>query len=148
MDLLALIMGAILSGSTIVEYGKQPLDLPPVKQVSTETIYHSGFSYEDPRQLVVQKAYDLGWLDFVLMLECENWNWAIDAKWDRGHAYGLCQMNDRYHNIPQEYFTSWEYQVEYCYKKWSTWTRFYGPDRKIKGQKCKDYVRNRFIISS
>lgn len=148
MDFLALILGAVLSGNTIVEYGKQPLDLPLVEQHSTETIHHSGFSFEDPRQAIIQKAYDLGGIEFVLMLECENGNWSIDGRGDRGHAWGLCQMNDKYHNIPKEYFEDREYQLEYCYQKWKWGTKFYWPKRKIKGQYCKDYVRDRFTITS
>lgn len=147
MDFLALLLWAVLSGGTIVEYGKQPLDLPLVEQVSTETIHHSGFSSEDQRQAIIQYAYDLGGLDFVLMLECENGNRSLEARWDRWHAYGLCQMNDRYHKIPSEYFTDWKFQVDYCYQKWSTWTPFYWPDRKVHWMKCKDYVRDRFIIN-
>lgn len=146
MSLLALLMGAVISW-WVIQYWNQPLDMGLVAQESTQTIHHSGFSDEDQRQAIIQYAYDLWWLDFVLMIECENWNWSIKAKWDWWHAYGLCQMNDRWHKIPQEYFTSWEYQVEYCYKKWSTGTKFYGPDRKVKGQTCKNYVKNRFIIS-
>lgn len=146
MSFLALLLWAVMSGGTVVEYGKQPLDMGLVEQVSTQHIYHSWFSSDDPRQAIIQKAYDLWWLDFVLMIECENWNWSPDAVWDSGKAHGLCQMNTRRHKLPQEYYTSWEYQVEYCYKKWSTWTKFYWPNRRINGQLCKDYVRDRFII--
>jgi hypothetical protein len=38
MSFLALILGAVLSGSTVVEYGKQPLDEGLVEQVSTQQI--------------------------------------------------------------------------------------------------------------
>jgi hypothetical protein len=36
MSLLALILGAVMSGSTVIEYGKQPLDEGLVEQVSTQ----------------------------------------------------------------------------------------------------------------
>lgn len=146
MSLLALLMWAVLSGSTVIEYGKQPLDMGLVEQSTTPHIRHLWYSSDNERQAMVQRAYDLGWLDFVLMIECESW-FNPKARWDSWRAYGLCQMNNRWHKIPQEYFTSWKYQVEYCYKKWSTGTKFYGPDRKVKGQTCKNYVKNRFIIS-
>lgn len=146
MSLLALIMGAVLSGNTIVEYGKQPLDQGLTELVTTQHIEHIWFSYNDPRQAIIQKAYNMGGLEFVLMLECENWNWALDAVWDHGRAFGLCQMNDRYHKIPSQYFEDREFQLEYCYQKWSSGTPFYGPTRKIKGMKCKDYVLDRFVI--
>lgn len=38
MSFLALILGAVLSGSTVIEYGKQPLDEGLVEQVSTQQI--------------------------------------------------------------------------------------------------------------
>lgn len=146
MSLLALIMWAVLSGGTVVEYGKQPLDQGLTELVSTEQITHTGFSSDDQRQAIIQKAYNMGGLEFVLMLECENGNWSINARWDHGHAYWLCQINDRYHKIPSQYFTDWEFQLDYCYQKWSSGTPFYGPTRKIKWQKCKDYVLDRFVI--
>ena len=94
---------------------------------------------------MVNYAYKLWGYDFMSMIECENWNWNINTIWDNGHAYGLCQMNDRYHkDIPAEYFTSWQTQIEYCYQKRSNWTVFYWPDRIIKGKKCYEYVKDRF----
>lgn len=137
----------VLLGLTVTKPLDYGFDYSPVEQVSTQTIHHSGFSSGDQRQAIIQYAYDLGGLDFVTMIECENGNRSLEARWDRGHAWGLCQMNDRYHKIPSEYFGDWKFQVDYCYKKWSTWTPFYWPDRRIKGMKCRDYVRDRFIIN-
>lgn len=145
MSFLALIMWAVISGNTIIEYGKQPLDINLVEQVSTQTIHHTGFASWDNRQLMIQKAYDLWGLDFVTMIECESW-FNPKAKWDSGKSYGLCQINSRWHKIPKEYYDSWEYQIDYCYQKWKGWTKFYWPNRRIKGQLCKDYVLDRFII--
>lgn len=133
---------SVLVGTTVVEN-----NINDVVPTETINIQHTWFSSSDERQLMVQKAYDIGGLDFVLMLECENGNRNPSAVWDSWRSHGLCQMNTRWHKLPQEYYTSWEYQIEYCYKKWSTWTKFYGPNRKIKGQTCKNYVKNRFIIS-
>lgn len=60
------------------------------------------------------------------MIECENGNWDIHAVGDSGHARGLCQIHDRYHkDVPADYNTSWQVQVEYCYQKWSSGTKFY-----------------------
>lgn len=145
MSLLALIMWAIITGSTVVEYGKQPLDYGMAEQLSTQTIRHTGFASWDNRQLMIQRAYDLWGLDFVTMIECESW-FNPKAKGDSGKSYGLCQMNSRWHKIPKEYYDSWEYQINYCYQKRKGWTRYYWPDRIINWMKCKDYVRNRFII--
>ena len=146
MSLLALILGAVLSGNTIVEYGKQPIDVSPVEQVSTQTIHHMGFSSGDQRQLMIQKAYDLGGLDFVTMLECESgFNpLAIGDSW---RSYGLCQINTRWHTVTEEYKNSWEVQIETCYQKRKSWTKFYWPNRKINWVACKDHVKSRFIIN-
>ena len=147
MEILTTILGVLMLGSTVADYSKVLPDIAQVEQVSTQTIYHSGFSSWDRRQLIIQEAYNLWGLDFVLMLECENWNRSPDAVWDGGHSYGLCQMNNRWHNIPSEYYNDWKFQLEYCYKKWSTWTKFYWPSRNIHGTKCSTYVRDRFILS-
>lgn len=146
MTLLEAIMWCVLLGTTVVECPWLPLDYGLPNKVSTDYIEHTWFSSEDQRQLMVDKAYELWGLDFVLMLECENGNWSIKQVGDWGHSFGLCQMNNRRHNIPKEYYNSREYQIDYCYQKWSSWTKFYGPNRKINGQTCKNYVRDRFII--
>lgn len=110
-------------------------------------IVHKWFKEDDIRQKYVQYAYKLGGMDFVTTLECENGNWSLKAVWDGWKAFGLCQMNTRFHKLPEWYMDIRQVQVEYCYQKWSTWTRYYWPDRKIKWQKCKDYVLDRFIIN-
>lgn len=108
-------------------------------------ITHLGFSEESYVQNVVNYAYKLWGMDFVLMLECENGSYRLDATSDRGHSRGLCMVNNRWHkDVPWNYTTSWVVAVEYCYQKWKGWTKFYGPQRKIKGQTCANYVKNRF----
>lgn len=132
---------------TALEY--QPPE-PMLEGIATGSqqvqILHTWFATWDDRQSMVQRAYDLWWLDFVLMIECENWGWNPKAKWDSWRSYGLCQMNTRWHKLSQEYYNSWEYQIEYCYQKRKGWTRYYWPDRIIKWMKCKDYVKDRFIF--
>ena len=145
MSLLALILGAVLSGSTVIEYGKQPLDEGLVEQVSIQHIQHLWYSSDNERQLMVQKAYDLWWMDFVTMIECESW-FNPNARWDSGRAYGLCQLNNRRHKVSDEYKNSWEIQIDTCYQKWKGWTKFYWPNRRINGQLCKDYVLDRFVV--
>lgn len=109
-------------------------------------IIHKWFDYNDPRQDMVWYAYKLWWLDFVLTLECENWNRDINQKWDRWRALGLCQLNNRRHKWTEDYKTKWQSQVETCYEKRSHWTKMYWPKRKINWQLCRDYVLNRFIL--
>lgn len=143
MSLLALLMGAVLiTGTNLVQYWNQPLDIDIVEQVS---IQHKGYSLDNERQLMVQRAYELGGMDFVLMIECESW-FNPRARWDSGRAYGLCQLNDRWHKVTDGYKNSWEVQIDTCYQKRKGWTKFYWPTRKINGQLCKDYVRKRFIV--
>lgn len=109
---------------------------------------HSWFDKSDYKQTLVWYAYKLWWLEFVYMLECENGNRDISARGDGGHSYGLCQMNDRFHkDIPQNFYEDGIVQIEYCYRKRKTWTKFYGPTRKIKGKQCRNYVAERFTLS-
>ena len=142
--LLAMIMWAIVTGGVIV-YWSQPID-NWIMQSSTPVIQHLWYSLDNERQAMVQKAYELGWMDFVLMIECESW-FNPKAIWDSWRAYGLCQLNNRWHKVSDEYKNSWEVQIDTCYQKRKGWTKFYGPNRKINGQACKNYVKNRFIIS-
>lgn len=146
MSLLALIMWWFLSWWLIV-YWNQPLDTELVGQVSTEQIEHLWFSSDDTRQLMVQRAYEIWGMELVTLIECESW-FNPNARWDSWRAYGLCQLNNRRHKVSDEYKNSWEVQIDTCYQKWISWTKFYGNTRKIKGQLCKDYVLDRFIISN
>ena len=114
----------------------------------TGTLIHKWFKRDDPKQKMVAYAYKLWWMDFVKLIECENWNRNIKAVWDSGKAFWLCQMNTNYHKLPAEYKTNWVVQVEYCYKKRKSWTKFYWPSRIVKWVKCSTYVKDRFILES
>ena len=138
--LLAWIMGT--TAMQPLDYG---FDYSPVEESTTEKIEHVWYSSDDYRQAIVQRAYELWWIDFVTMIECESW-FNPNARWDSWRAYGLCQLNNRWHKVSEEYKNSWEVQIDTCYQKWSTHTRFYGPNRRIKGQLCKDYVLDRFVV--
>lgn len=95
---------------------------------------------------MVQKAFEVGGLELVILIECENGKRDPFAVWDSGHAYWLCQINDRYHKIPDEYWKDWGYQIQLCNEKMKWWTKFYWPKRWVKGQRCKDYVLDRFTF--
>ena len=118
----------------------------------TWTLVHKWYPADSQVQKIVWYAYKLGGMDFVYVLECENGTYRLNSKWDNGHAWGICQINDRYHkNIPSDYTTNWVVAVEYCYKKWKAWTPFYWPSRVSKATKwmrCSDYVKDRFILES
>lgn len=122
-------------------------NLENVEDVLEPPIVHKWFASGDLRQQYVQYAYKLWWIWFVTMIECEAGSWSIYARWDNWHARGLCQLNDHYHYVSDEYKNTWQVQIETCYKKWSSGTKFYGPGRIIKGQKCSSYVLNRFVIN-
>lgn len=110
-------------------------------------ITHKGFPADSIVQSIVRYAYKLGWWDFVAVLECENGSYWLATIGDSWHAHGLCQMNDRFHkDIPSDYTTNRVVAVEYCYKKRKSWTRFYWPSRIVKGQRCSNYVKSRFIF--
>lgn len=117
------------------------------EKIATTKITHKWFSVDDEKQKMVQYAYDLWGLDFVKLIECENWNWNIKAVWDSGKAFGLCQINTNYHKLPEWFKEDRKIQVEYCYEKYKWWTKFYWPSRIVKGQRCSKYVENRFILS-
>ena len=114
----------------------------------TWTIIHKWFARDDVKQKMVQYAYKLWGMDFVKLIECENGNWNPKAVGDSGKAFWLCQMNTNYHKLPDDYKDNRVVQVEYCYKKWSQWTKYYWPSRKIKWVKCSTYVENRFILEN
>lgn len=80
-------------------------------------------------------------------MECENGQFKLDAVGDSGHAFGLCQVNDRWHkDIPENYTKDWRVAVEYCYQKFKDWTIFYWPKRIIEGQRCYEYIKNRYTF--
>lgn len=128
----------------VIEIVNEAMD--EAERIATQTIIHKWFNENDEKQKYIQYAYELGWLDFVKTIECENGNWNLWAVGDWGKAFGLCQININYHKLPEDYKTDWKVQVEYCYEKWEWGTKFYWPSRIIKGQKCANYVSNRFII--
>lgn len=109
-------------------------------------IIHLWYKLNDIRQEYVQYAYDIWWLDLVLLMECENGMWNISTKWDWWHAIWLCQINDIYHDIPKMYYTDRRFQIEYCAQKMKQWTPFYWSTRNIKWQRCSDYVKDRFVM--
>ena len=107
-------------------------------------IVHNWYSHDSIVQNIVNYAWKLWGWDFVAVLECEA-SYGLDQLGDGWHAHWICQINDRFHkDIPAEYTTNWVVAVEYCYQKWKSWVPFYWPSRMIKGQKCYEYVKDRF----
>ena len=110
-------------------------------------IMHSGFSPDDPRQRIVAEAYDLWGLDFVSLIECENGLWNPKAVWDGEMSFWLCQLNIRRHGEPlEEERNKREYQLSICHSKRKWGTKFYGPQRKIRGKSCSEVAKKRFYF--
>ena len=78
MNFLALIMWAVLSGSTIVEYGKQPLDYGLLDKVSTQQIEQPLFEWR------------ASWYDYSLNI---GWN---DVVWTKSHDVCALRIYERY----------------------------------------------------
>ena len=111
------------------------------------SIWHSGFLSGDYRQEIVQEAYQLGGLDFVSLIECENGQWLTRAVGDYGKSHWLCMLNTRWHKEPlSPDWNDWRKQISICYQKWKWGTKFYGLQRMIWGKKCSEVVKERFYI--
>lgn len=111
-----------------------------------ENIFHKWFSESSIVQDYVDYAYKKGWIRFVIMLECENWLRDIKRIGDHWRAFWLCQNNDRFRNVSQEFKDNRKVQIDTCYDLWKWWTRFYWPTRKDKKTwvMCKDTVVKNF----
>lgn len=111
------------------------------------TVLHSGFLPSDPRQEIVAEAYRLWGMDFLVLLDCENGSRDPTARGDWGKAYGLCQLNIRRHGeLLEEERNKREYQLSVCYSKRKAGTKFYGPQRKIRGKSCSEVAKKRFYF--
>jgi len=124
--------------------------------ISAQAIMHTWFKKDSIVQEYIQYAYDIGWLDLVLLIECENWSRKLDKKsqvpWEE--SYGLCQINKYFHpKIVNDvrFFTDYKRQIDQCYKLMKWWTAFYGRERTNKNtdrKKCSDFVKGRFIFEN
>ena len=131
----------LLSGETLII--AHPEESTPVNQ----KIQHLGFAPDDYRQEIVAEAYQLWGLDFISLIECENDQWLTGAVGDWGKSYGLCQLNTRRHKEPlAPERKDWRNQLSICYQKWRAGTKFYGPQRKIRGKSCSEVAKTRFYF--
>lgn len=111
-------------------------------------IVHNGYASDSVVQDYVQYAYNKWWLDFVKLIECENGR-RDPYRVSRTNDHWLCQLNYRYNKdfINSVNFQDPYKQLDYCYEKYKINPNlWYWPKRKIKWQKCTDFVNNRFII--
>ena len=113
-----------------------------------EKLVHNWYSSESHIQEYVDYAYQKWWIEFVKLIECENGRRDPFRVSDTSD-YWICQLNYRYNkkfiNSPE--FKDVYKQIDYCYEKYTYNPKlWYWPDRKIKWQKCSDYVSNRFKV--
>lgn len=131
----------------LATYFTKPLDAwltPP-----EPTIIHKWYSEDSVVQDYVNYAYSLGGGDFVKLIECENGR-RDPYRISKTNDHWICQLNYRYNksfiNSPE--FQDVYKQLDYCYEKYKVNPKlWYWPNRKIKWQKCSDYVSDRFIFN-
>jgi len=116
------------------------------------------YKTDDERQKMIQYAYDIWWMDLVLMMECENSTRnmfrqsEVVKNWRREPSYWLCMIDRDFHPEiidDKRFWEDWKWQVETCNRLYKWWTAFYGPWRWIAKawMRCSDYVKDRFILS-
>lgn len=109
----------------------------------------------DIRQEYVDYAYKIGGKDLVYLIECENATWNMSRQSEvvkdgkREQSYWFCQISKPHH--PEivnndKFWNDWKRQLDRCKELMRNGTPFYWRDRKIKGVKCSDYVKDRFEI--
>lgn len=111
------------------------------------SIWHSGFLSGDYRQEIVQEAYQIGGLDFVSLIECENGQWLTGAVGDYGKSHWLRMINTHWHKEPlSPDWNDWHNQLAVCFEKWKSGTKFYWPQRLIWGKRCGEVAKKRFYF--
>ena len=119
-----------------------------VQQEHQEFIVHNWYSSDSVIQDYANYAYDLWWIEFVKLIECENWRWDPNRV-SKTHDHWLCQLHYSYNKkfIDSSDFKDPYKQLDYCYEKYKTNPKLrYWPNRKINGKKCSDYVSERFEV--
>jgi hypothetical protein len=96
-------------------------------------------------------------MDLVTILECENWlrdmyrQSSVVKNWKREKSFWFCQISQVYHLeiVNTDTFRNdRKWQIDKCNELMKNWTPFYWRNRKIKGVKCSNYVKDRFILES
>ena len=118
------------------------------EQEHQEFIVHNWYSSDSVIQDYANYAYEIWGIDFVKLIECENWRWDPNRV-SKTHDHWLCQLNYKYNKkfINSSDFKDPYKQLDYCYEKYKTNPKLrYWPNRKINGKKCSDYVSERFEV--
>ena len=98
-----------------------------MKKVSIQTEFKSGSIiyrnwWNDPR---VQYAYNIsgGDMDFIKTIEAES-KWDVNALWDSGKSFWLCQIHKRYNPKMQKMYRDLKTdneKVKMCYDQYKDW---------------------------
>ena len=98
-----------------------------LKKVSTQIEFKSGSiiyrnGWNDPR---VQYAYNIsgGDMDFIKTIEAES-KWDVNALWDSGKSFWLCQIHKGYNPAMQKMYRSLKTdneKVKMCYDQYKDW---------------------------
>jgi len=133
-----------------------------VEQLTSEEkksqIYKKEYETTDQRNEYIQYAYEIGGIDLVLLMECENSTWnqyrqsEVVKNWRREPSYWFCMIDRDFHkNIVDDsrFRNDRKRQIDKCYELWKGWTKFYWPWRYIAkaGMKCSEYVKDRFTFN-
>jgi len=123
-------------------------EIEVIEPTYQEIIVHNWYASSSAIQNYVNYAYNLWWIDFVKLIECENGIWDPNRV-SSTHDYWLCQLNYKYNKnfIDSVDFSDPYKQLDYCYEKFKINPKLrYWPNRKIHGKKCTEYVSDRFDI--
>jgi hypothetical protein len=113
-----------------------------------EFIVHKWYATDSVIQDYANYAYEIWWMEFVKLIECENGRRDPD-RISKTHDHWLCQLNYNYNKkfINSSEFSDPYKQLDYCYEKYKINPDLrYWPDRRIEWKKCTDFVDDRFDI--
>ena len=120
------------------------------EKITSWSFYKKERARDDYRQEFVNYAYSIWGWDLVALCECENANWDNFRKAYGGEdSWWFCMINRKYHKDivdTKEFWEDWKRQMNKCNELLKWGTKFYWPSRKIKNQRCSEYVKNRFTL--
>lgn len=116
------------------------------------TIRHWWYNIDSPVQDYVQAAYDMWWMDRVIVGQCEQHREPA-VKSLRENSYWMFQIYWPDHpeiiNNPK-FQTDWKREMEQAYILYKNWTPFYGPGRisKVTWNPCYVDAQKRFTLAN
>lgn len=122
------------------------------------TVTKNEYDERDERQEYIRYAYELWWMDLVLLMECENSTRNMHRQSEvvkngrREPSYWFCMIDRDFHPKivdDSRFRNDRKRQIEQCHKLRKGGTKFYWPGRWIAkaGMKCSEYVKDRFTLT-